>query len=39
VILTKITSCPETHNYTWIVVGSGNGACAFLNQFFEELAI
>ena len=32
--MAKITSCENPHLYDLIIVGSGNGACAFLRQYF-----
>ncbi len=31
--MAKITKCKDTQIYDFIVVGSGNGACAFLRQY------
>jgi len=31
--MVKITKCKDTQIYDFIVVGSGNGACAFLRQY------
>ena len=31
--MVKITKCEAPQNYDFIVVGSGNGACAFLRQY------
>ena len=31
--MAKITKCEDTQYYDFIVVGSGNGACAFLRQY------
>jgi GMC oxidoreductase len=34
--MAKITKCAEPHNYDFVVVGSGNGACAFLRQYLTR---
>ena len=34
--MVKLTQLKELNDYDWVVVGSGNGACAFLNHYLAR---